>query len=147
MDHQQQQPYQQHEKQDMHNQYQQQPYPYQQLHQQPDQQQPPYPQQPYPQQAYPQQQQQQLQLLNQQSVVVAPQPAMNWVYTDLPEKRLKKLGIIQIVIGSIFFVLNIFGSGNNILGYCWSALVIRRTTAFNFGLLMFSCLMTFSINL
>lgn len=130
MEHQHQQPHQQHEKQDMHNQYQQQPYPYQQLHRLPDQQQPPYPEQPYSQQAYPQHEypQQHQQTYQHQHVqpTVAPQPAMNWVYTDLPEPRLQKLGILQTTIGTVFVVLTIFGSDYNIIGYCWSALVSHK---------------------
>jgi hypothetical protein len=123
MQQQQQQPYQQHEMQDMYYQHQVQQYPYQQLYQQPDQQ--PYPQHPYPnqQQLYQHQQQQQ----QQQQPIVPSQPAINWVYTDLPVQRLETLGTLQVVIGTILIVLiMLFVSQYNNIGYFWSVLVSHK---------------------
>jgi hypothetical protein len=76
-------------------------------------------QQPYPYQQ--QQQPYQHQLLQPTN---ATQPGLSWIYTDLPVKKLNVLGIIQIIIGAIYLILNYHSSSNiNTLGYSWSVAV------------------------
>jgi len=56
--------------------------------------------------------------MQQQQTGAKPQSGLTWVYNDLPEKKLKVLAIIQVVIGSIYIALNIlsFLSGHQATG-------------------------------
>lgn len=62
-----------------------------------------------------------------------PQGGLSWVYNDLPVTKFKVLGIIQIVIGSIYLFVHGINSYNGDAGYynVYLAITVRITTNTN----------------
>jgi hypothetical protein len=55
--------------------------------------------------------------MQQQQAGGKPQGGLSWVYNDLPVTKFKALGIIQIIIGSIYFIVHVIASASGGANY------------------------------